>query len=295
MLKTIFAVAMGVILYMVVALPRAERLNTELIQAAYTGQEQKGVALLKQGADANLRLDPQTRKPVPFGLWARLGARLRGRAPGNESQSVPLLSLTAAYSRKILLPELLARNASVDAPDGVGSTPLMYAVDHNDRDILLDLLNAQPDMNHANQLGNTALHLAIAQKNAVNCALLLDHGANANAANAEGQTPLDDLAVIAAEVHREWLAAYMDVLAQSQQRHPALAASPPGSVLLPSHPTPEMVTRQHQAQLNRLRSLVSLLQSHGAVTSDKTKTLLDDSFLLDPQEAHQGLAPPTHH
>ena len=285
---------MGVVLYMVVAGSRAERLNEALIQAAYTGQEQKGIDCLKQGADANLRFDPQTRKPFPSGFWSRLGARLRGKTSGDESQSVPLLSLTAAYSRKILLPELLAHNANVDAPDGMGSTPVMYAVDHNDRDILLDLLTARTDVNHANKIGNTALHLAVAQKNAVNCALLLDHGANPNIANADGQTPLDDLAVLAAEVHREWLALYMDALAKSRQEHVPPVASPPGNVTLPSHPTPEMVTRQHQAQLNRLRSLVNLLQSHGAATSAQTQTLLADSFLLDPQEAQQGLAPPKH-
>ncbi len=293
-LLTAIALIMGAFLYMVVAGSRAERLNATLIQAAYTGQEQQGVACLQQGADANLRFDSRTRKPFPSGFWSGLKARLRGKLSGDELQSVPLLSLTAAYSRKILLPELLARNANVDAPDGMGSTPLMYAVDHNDRDILLDLLTARADVNHANKIGNTALHLAVAQKNAVNCALLLDHGANPNLANAEGLTPLDDLAVLAAEVHREWLATYMDVLAKSGQKHPAPVTSPPGGVVLPSHPTPEMVTRQHQAQLNRLRSLVNLLQSHGAATSAQTQTLLADSFLLDPQEAHQGLAPPTH-
>ena len=296
LLTAIIAFVVGLPIYMLMSVvPRSDRLNTTLIQATYNGQEPKALDLLKQGADANLRLDSQTRKSLPSGFWQRMRAHLRGEKPEAPAQIVPLISLAAAYSRKMLLTELLARGVNVDASDGLGSTPLMYAVDHNDRDIIIDLLNAGADANHQNLAGNTALHLAVAQRNGVNMTLLLDHDANPNVANAQRQTPLDDLAALAADVHRKWLTAYIDALAQRAQKHSAPVASPPGSLVLPSQFTPELVTRQHQALLGRLSPLVSLLRKHGAVTSEATKTLLADSFLLDPQEATQGIAPPSHH
>ena len=168
----------------------------------------------------------------------------------------------------------------------------MYAVDHNERDILIDLLNAHADVNHQNQPGNTALHLAVNQKNAVICALLLEHGANPNLANGEGQKPLDALAVLAADVHRQWLAAYMTALATPKSAHPAALPTAPGAPFRAASPTPQMVTRQFGRQLNQLQTLVSLLEKHGAAPSEETKRLLTDSFQLDPQEAAQGLAVP---
>lgn len=290
-LTTFLVLTVAALLTLMVALPRRERLHTGLIDATYNGQEAQAITLLKQGADANLRFDIQTRKPLPAGFAATISARLRGKTPEDQGNSVPLLALAVAYSRKALTEELLARGANVEAADGVGSTPLMYAVEHNERDILIDLLNAHADVNHQNQPGNTALYLAVNQKNPVSCALLLEHGANPNLANGEGQTPLDALAVLAADVHRQWLAAYINAIAAPKSAHPAALPSAPGAPFRAASPTPQMV-RQFGRQLNQLQTLVSLLEKHGAAPSEETKRLLADSFQLDPQEAAQGLAVP---
>ena len=105
-LTAFLALIIAALLYLTVALPRRERLHTGLIDATYNGQEAQAITLLKQGADANLRFDMQTRKPLPAGFASRISARLRGKTFAAPANSVPLLALAVAYSRKALTEEL---------------------------------------------------------------------------------------------------------------------------------------------------------------------------------------------
>lgn len=91
---------------------------------------------------------------------------------------------------------LLARGATVDARDGQGRTPLMAASEFGRSDVVDMLLTAGADPAAVDQKGKTALHLAAGSfwANASDrlgaLIQLLNRGANPNARDADGMTPL---------------------------------------------------------------------------------------------------------
>ncbi len=71
-------------------------------------------------------------------------------------------------------------------------TPLMEAIINKDYQSIPDALNALPnprDINHQDELGNTALHYAAKQRNDQIIAQLLDNGASLHIKNYKGETP----------------------------------------------------------------------------------------------------------
>jgi TonB family protein len=88
------------------------------------------------------------------------------------------------------LEKLLKRGEPVEAADASGWTALMYAsnVDSTDETAIKLLLDAHADPNRASLHGDTALMFAAYRGKLPQ--ILLDHGANLNAHNADGLTPL---------------------------------------------------------------------------------------------------------
>jgi ankyrin repeat protein len=87
--------------------------------------------------------------------------------------------------------ELIAKkSADVNAAEADGSTPLLWAANLNDTDLVSRLLNAGANPNVRNQLGSTPLAEAAFSANTAMVKALLDAGADPNATCADGQTPL---------------------------------------------------------------------------------------------------------
>lgn len=70
------------------------------------------------------------------------------------------------------------------------TSELIDAVKNNDISKALELLNNQENPNGLNEQGNTALHYAVAMDNADMTQILLSYGADLNAQNLKGWTPL---------------------------------------------------------------------------------------------------------
>ncbi len=87
--------------------------------------------------------------------------------------------------------EMIAKkSADVNAADADGTTPLLWAANVNDLDLVSRLLKAGANPNQRNLLGSTPLAEAALNSNTEMIQALLGAGADANAAGADGQTPL---------------------------------------------------------------------------------------------------------
>lgn len=87
---------------------------------------------------------------------------------------------------------LHASGENIDEADAMGITPLIYAVNLNQKESLSALLNAGADVNKGDiAYGNTALHHALLQCNITSARLLLEGGADVTLRNKEGKSSLD--------------------------------------------------------------------------------------------------------
>lgn len=254
------------------------RSSVQLVQKAYSGQEETIVFPLNTGANPNTYFDAATKQAIPEPGWlAGWLANVRGQKHVISPDSAPVLSLAVTYGRKVVVDILLERGADVNVPDDKGSTPLHYAALHNQRDILITLLDHHADVNHANSAGQTALHIAVAQHNVVNAQILLDRGANPSLADKAGQTPLDNIGFKAEDQHREWMLHYGE-----NKLAPAKDLKE----------TPQTITVSYKRRLDSLRPLIVALQRSGAKMSKETQNRLAGSFDLNPRDVDQALAAP---
>ena len=102
------------------------------------------------------------------------------------------LHLALQHSHPNIIPLLLENGANVDAQDDVGSTPLHQAISRADveQSRVELLLDRCPNINLRNNKGQTALHLA-SQHGRINIMrLLLVNGADVDAPDSDGSTPL---------------------------------------------------------------------------------------------------------
>ena len=87
--------------------------------------------------------------------------------------------------------EMIAKkSADVNAAEADGSTPLLWAANLSDLDLVSRLLKAGANPNVRNKLGSTPLAEAAFNANTEMIRALLDAGADPNAAGPDGQTPL---------------------------------------------------------------------------------------------------------
>jgi ankyrin repeat protein len=86
--------------------------------------------------------------------------------------------------------EVLSKGANVNALDGSGLTPLMYASYRGFKDAAELLIQSGADVNFKNRQGETALTKACGNNRLEMVRLLLAHGADVNAKARNGYTPL---------------------------------------------------------------------------------------------------------
>ncbi len=85
---------------------------------------------------------------------------------------------------------LLAERADPNQAESDGTTPLHWAVHHDDAELVRRLLEAGADVAAANDYGATPMSEAAVTANVAVLAALLDAGADVDSANADGQTAL---------------------------------------------------------------------------------------------------------
>lgn len=80
--------------------------------------------------------------------------------------------------------------ADVNEKDGEGKTPLHYAVEYGNNEIIQVLINAGANVNAKNFFEVTPLHVAVTREMRVIAQILIYAGANVNEKNKYGQMPL---------------------------------------------------------------------------------------------------------
>jgi len=85
---------------------------------------------------------------------------------------------------------LIDRRADVNAAQADGTTPLHWAVERDEPDVVQMLIRAGANVKAANRYGATPLWLASVNGNAKTIAMLLEAGADPRSANGDGETAL---------------------------------------------------------------------------------------------------------
>ncbi len=108
------------------------------------------------------------------------------QAPG----AAKLVEAIKSGQRAAAIDMIAKKSADVNAAEADGSTPLLWAANLNDGDLVGRLLKAGANPKVRNQLGSTPLGEAALNANTPMIKALLDAGADPNAAGPDGQTPL---------------------------------------------------------------------------------------------------------
>lgn len=186
--------------------PNEHMLNTDtvLMMAARTGNIATMTLLLDRGADVNAKETSRgttalmwaaaQRHPAAVQLLVDYGANVgavdnpawQDRPVGYGKAVDPRPSRKRDNSRTYS--QVGPRN--MQAKNGGGLTPLVYAVRENDLDSVRILLAAGADVNQATNYGWSPLLVATQNRDYQLASFLLDHGANPNIVNKGGWSPL---------------------------------------------------------------------------------------------------------
>ncbi len=103
---------------------------------------------------------------------------------------LPLAGAIKSGQRAAAIDMIARKSADLNAAEADGSTPLLWAANMNDTDLVARLLKAGANPNVRNELGSTPLAEAAFHSNIEMMRALLDAGANPDAPAADGQTAL---------------------------------------------------------------------------------------------------------
>jgi ankyrin repeat protein len=123
-------------------------------------------------------------------MVAALGAFLLSAAAQLAAGEAQLAAAIKSGQRAAALEMIANKAADVNVAEADGSTPLVWAANLNDADLVSRLLKAGANPKVRNQLGSTPLAEAALNSNTEIVKALLDAGADPNAPGADGQTPL---------------------------------------------------------------------------------------------------------
>jgi len=108
----------------------------------------------------------------------------------NPASPAKLAVAIKSGQRTAALDMIAKKSADVNAAEADGSTPLIWAANQNDTDLVVRLLKAGANPKAKNQLGSSALEEAALNANTNAIKALLDAGADPNSPGADNQTPL---------------------------------------------------------------------------------------------------------
>ncbi len=106
------------------------------------------------------------------------------------SANLTLAGAIQSGQRAAAIDMIAKKSADVNAAEADGTTPLIWAANLNDADLVSRLLKAGANANVHNKLGSTPLAEAAFNANTGMIQALLSAGADPNAPGADGQTPL---------------------------------------------------------------------------------------------------------
>ena len=126
---------------------------------------------------------------------AAAGAAAQGPLIGNcslhcSTSGIPALVDAARTADRATALALLAERADPNQTESDGSTPLHWAVHHDDAELVARLIEAGAQVGAANDYGATPMSEAAVAANAAVLRALLAAGANVDSPNADGQTAL---------------------------------------------------------------------------------------------------------
>lgn len=103
-----------------------------------------------------------------------------------------ILHYSVACNQEKVFDYLIDRGIDINIKENIGWTPLLLAVKQNKEKFVEKLLEmeAKANFNHANQDGTSILMEAVLNDNLPQAKLLIENGANVNAVNKRGSTPL---------------------------------------------------------------------------------------------------------
>lgn len=116
-----------------------------------------------------------------------LGVEINSRDP---FQGHSPLHLAAQEAKFDIVKLLISHRAKVNARDGCNLTPFNYAITKYDTEVYKSFVDAGVDVNSVGKWDYTALHMAVNQDDLLMTKYLLSHGANPNAKDDSGQTPV---------------------------------------------------------------------------------------------------------
>lgn len=165
------------------AMARNPRDDAKLAAAANAGNLLMVRALLAQGADPNALCVPAPGTP----MWRQAIDPMYGR--------IPALTLAANRDSDEIMEELLHRGAKPDITDNIGSTPLMWVASHRSNtpgtiNSINLLLQHGANVNAANERGMTALMYAASSATPEIIKMLIAHGADPKATDGSGHNSL---------------------------------------------------------------------------------------------------------
>jgi len=153
--------------------------------------------LISQDADINAQMDKTGETPLHLAARYRradaakllidAGADVNAQ---DHSGRTPLHSSVSTDAQGVFHILLKNRATNLNAKTGDGTTPLILAARLGIEGMVEQLIEAEADVNSADEQGKTALHWAAAVNNVEAAGILLVHGANRDAQDNKDETPL---------------------------------------------------------------------------------------------------------
>jgi cytohesin len=158
-----------------------EKIKTEGLEAALKYSKDEDLMLKISRKLGGLPSELKKESQVP--LVGPEIASIEEKEPASLHEACKMGNVKAVQS-------YLDKEASIDAKDSKGITPMGYAIGAGYLDIVKLLLKRNADTLLVDSRGNSGLHYAAGYGRGVIVAFLLSNGADVNKLNGQGQTPL---------------------------------------------------------------------------------------------------------
>jgi ankyrin repeat protein len=181
---------------------RQYALNRALIAALVKGDSMQALDLVEAGADPNTRCNLTPPLTLHY-LWDQL-IRRRGLLV-NENPTALLIACGAWWKSQSAFPDaqsdsddhtrlvltMLQHGAKINVKDEGGWTPLLWALNADQKNTVVVLLEWKANVNDATEDGVTPLMIAVRSANTgQTVSVLLQHRTNVNVQDKQGSTPL---------------------------------------------------------------------------------------------------------